>query len=48
VRTVVNGIEQAGKKSLVFLACFGFCVLAFAACLGIGVLAWNLVRNAIP
>ena len=48
MRTVVDGIAQAGKKGLVLLACFGFCVLALVACLGFGVLAWTLLRNAIP
>jgi hypothetical protein len=48
VRTVVDGIARAGKKGLVLVACFGFCVLALVACLGFGVLAWTLLRNAIP
>ncbi len=48
MRTVVDGIAQVGKKGLVLLACFGFCVLALVACLGLGVLAWTLLRNAIP
>jgi hypothetical protein len=48
VRTVVDGIARAGKKSLVLVACLGFCVLALLACLGFGVLAWTLLRNAVP
>jgi hypothetical protein len=47
VRTVLNAVSTAGRKSLVFFACFAVCVLAVLVCAGFGVLAWTLLRDAI-
>jgi hypothetical protein len=43
----LNAVSTAGRKSLVFFACFGVCVLGVLVCAGFGVLAWTLLGDAI-